>query len=130
MWCLLAAPLLIGCDMEKLDAFTLNLLGNDEVLALDQDPLGKEATCVWTNKDVRLYVKPLADGSRGAGFFNLSKQPVTLDFTQFEAIGLSGVLQVRDLWRQQDQPDTTPGAGPLTVTIPAHGVVLYKFTAK
>jgi alpha-galactosidase len=130
LWCMLAAPLLIGCDMEKLDAFTLNLLGNDEVLALDQDPLGKEATRVWSEKNVQLYVKPLADGSRGAGFFNLGKQPVTLDFTQFQAIGLSGVLHVRDLWRQQDLPDTTPGAGPLTLTIPAHGVVLYKFTAK
>ncbi len=44
LWCLLSAPLLIGCDMEKFDDFTLNLLSNDEVLALDQDALGKEAT--------------------------------------------------------------------------------------
>ena len=43
MWCLLSAPLLIGCDMERLDPFTLNLLTNDEVLALDQDALGKQA---------------------------------------------------------------------------------------
>jgi alpha-galactosidase len=129
LWCLLAAPLLIGCDMEKLDAFTLNLLSNDEVLALDQDPLGKEATCVWTNQNVRLYIKELADGGRGAGFFNLGNRPVTLDFTQFAAIGVSGNLHVRDLWRQQDLPDANPGAGALSLTIPAHGVVLYKFTA-
>ena len=50
LWCLLSAPLLIGCDMKKFDDFTLNLLSNDEVLALDQDALGKEATCVLTRR--------------------------------------------------------------------------------
>ena len=43
LWCLLSAPLLIGCDMTKLDDFTLSLLTNDEVLAVDQDPLGRQA---------------------------------------------------------------------------------------
>src|SRR5439155_21854073 len=44
IWSLLSAPLLLGCDMTRLDAFTLNLLDNDEVLAVDQDALGKQAT--------------------------------------------------------------------------------------
>ena len=46
LWCLLSSPLLIGCDMTKLDAFTLGLLSNDEVLAVDQDSLGRQATRV------------------------------------------------------------------------------------
>jgi hypothetical protein len=46
MWCLQSAPLLIGCEMDKLDSFTLNLLTNDEVLAIDQDALGKAAVRV------------------------------------------------------------------------------------
>jgi alpha-galactosidase len=71
LWCLLSAPLLIGCDMTKLDNFALNLLSNDEVLAVDQDELGKQATCVLTNGDVRIYEKELADGGRAVGFFNL-----------------------------------------------------------
>ena len=50
LWCLLSAPLLIGCDMTKLDDFTLNLLSNDEVLAIDQDALGKSATCVLKHR--------------------------------------------------------------------------------
>lgn len=130
LWCLLSAPLLIGCDMEKFDDFTLNLLSNDEVLALDQDALGKEATCVWTNQDntVRLYVKELEDGGRAAGFFNLSPKPVTLDFNEFAPIGLSGELHVRDLWRQQTLADVNADSGTLSMTIPAHGVMLYKFT--
>jgi len=128
LWCLLSAPLLIGCDMEKLDDFTLNLLSNDEVLALDQDALGREATCVWSNAAVRVYAKPLADGGRGVGFFNLGPAPATLDFKDLAAVGLSGQLHVRDLWRQQDLPDVDAAAGTLPLTIPAHGVVLYKFT--
>ena len=130
LWCLLAAPLLIGCDMEKFDDFTLNLLSNDEVLALDQDALGQEATCVWTNNaNVRLYVKPLEDGGRAAGFFNLGSTTANLDFNQFAPAGLSGKLRVRDLWRQQDVADVNTDSGSLALKIPAHGVVLYKFTA-
>ena len=71
LWCLLSAPLLIGCDMTKFDDFTLNLLSNDEVLALDQDALGKEATCVIKDGDLRVYEKKLEDGGRALGFFNL-----------------------------------------------------------
>jgi alpha-galactosidase len=130
LWCLLAAPLLIGCDMEKFDDFTLNLLSNDEVLALDQDALGQEATCVWTSpSNVRLYVKPLEDGGHAAGFFNLGAAPTSLDFNQFAAAGLSGKLHVRDLWRQENLPDVDTATGPLNLKIPGHGVVLYKFTA-
>jgi len=126
LWCLLSAPLLIGCDMDKLDDFTLNLLSNDEVLALDQDALGHGATCVWSNAAVRVYAKPLADGGRGVGFFNLGPAPANLDFKDLAAVGLSGNQHVRDLWRQQDLPDVD-AAGTLSLTIPAHGVVLYKF---
>jgi alpha-galactosidase len=129
LWCLLSAPLLIGCDMEKFDDFTLNLLSNDEVLALDQDALGQEATCVFTNYTVRVYAKPLADGGRAAGFFNLGPTPVNLDFNQFAPAGLSGKLHVRDLWRQVNLADVNTDGGTLTLTVPAHGVVLYKFTA-
>jgi alpha-galactosidase len=129
LWCLLSAPLLIGCDMEKFDDFTLNLLSNDEVLALDQDALGHEATCVVTNGDVRVYSKPLEDGGHGVGFFNLSALPVALDFNQFEAADLTGKLHVRDLWRQKDLTDVNADGGTLSITIPAHGVVLCKFTA-
>jgi alpha-galactosidase len=130
LWCLLSAPLLIGCDMEKFDDFTLNLLSNDEVLALDQDALGQEATCVWTSEsNVRVYVKPLEDGGRAVGFFNLNATSVTLDFNRFAAAGLSGKLQVRDVWRQANLPEVSTDSGPLSLKIPGHGVALYKFTA-
>jgi hypothetical protein len=55
MWCLLSAPLLIGCDLEQLDPFTIGLLSNDEVLALDQDALGKQAVRVATLGQVDVF---------------------------------------------------------------------------
>jgi len=130
LWCLLSAPLLIGCDMTRLDDFTLNLLGNDEVLALDQDALGKQATCIIRDGDVRVYEKELEDGGRAVGFFNLGSEPVKLDFKDFTKLGLTGRQHVRDLWRQQNLPDIAdPANDSFPVTIPAHGVVLCKFTA-
>jgi alpha-galactosidase len=128
LWCLLSAPLLIGCDMTKFDDFTLNLLENDEVLALDQDALGKSATCVWKNGGLRVFEKELADGGRALGFFNLGSSPANLNFDQLAQIGFSGKQHVRDLWRQKDLPDVDAG-GVLPLTIPPHGMMLCKLTA-
>jgi alpha-galactosidase len=129
LWCLLSAPLLIGCDMEKLDDFTLNLLENDEVLALDQDSLGKEATCVIKDGNVRVYEKKLADGGRALGFFNLGVRPAERKFNDFAKLGLTGRQTVRDLWRQKEVMTIDPAKDSLPLTLPAHGVVLYKLTA-
>ena len=129
LWCLLSAPLLIGCDMTRLDDFTLNLLCNDEVLAVDQDALGKEATCVITDGNLRVYEKSLEDGGRAIGFFNVGGTPMSLSFKDFSSLGLSGPQHVRDLWRQMDLPDIAdPARDSMTLNIPVHGVLLYKFT--
>ncbi len=129
LWCLLAAPLLIGCDMTKLDNFTLNLLCNDEVLAIDQDELGKQATCVLKDGDVRVYEKELADGGRAFGIFNLGLTSANWDLKALTQFGLTGKQHVRDLWRQKDLADVDAASGSLPLTIPAHGVVFYKLTA-
>jgi alpha-galactosidase len=128
LWCLLSAPLLIGCDMTKFDDFTLNLLSNDEVLALDQDALGKEATCVIKDGNVRVYEKELEDGGRVLGFFNLGTTAAKLDFKQLAQLGFTGKQHVRDLWRQKNLADVNAADGVLPLAIPGHGVLLYKFT--
>jgi alpha-galactosidase len=115
--------------MTKFDDFTLSLLENDEVLALDQDALGKEATCVLNDGDLRLYEKELADGGRALGFFNLGAAPLQLDFNQFTRIGIVGQQTIRDLWRQKNVATLDTKTGSLPLTIPAHGVMLYKLTA-
>jgi alpha-galactosidase len=129
LWSLFSAPLLIGCDMEKLDAFTLNLLTNDEVIAINQDPLGKQATCVQTIGNLRIYVKELEDGTRAVGFCNFGLEKVDLSYKDFKKLGITGKQRVRDLWRQKDITNLDTQKGKLTVKIPVHGVVLYKFSA-
>jgi alpha-galactosidase len=122
LWCLLSAPLLIGCDMTQLDPFTLNLLENDEVLAVDQDPLGKQAVVVAKTGQTCVYAKDMADGSKAVGLFNLGETETVVGINGSE-LGLTGKLRVRDLWRQKDLgkfKDT------FSTTVPRHGVVLIK----
>ncbi len=127
LWCLLSAPLLIGCDLEKLDDFTLNLLSNDEVLEIDQDTLGQQATCVSTNDDLRVFVKNLDDGSKAVGLFNLTTSQATVT-ASWETLKLSGAQTVHDLWRQRDLGKFETE---FSASVAPHGVVLVRiFPAK
>ena len=96
LWSLLSAPLLIGCDLERLDDFTLNLLTNDEVIAVNQDILGKQATPVLIDGDIQVWVKELEDGTKAVGVFNLGNQIVDYKFVLSKA-GLPEKVKVRDL---------------------------------
>lgn len=129
LWCLFSAPLLIGCDMEKLDDFTMNLLTNDEVIAVNQDVLGKQATCKDTLGDLLVYEKVLADGSHAVGFCNFGLDKVDISYKNFQKLGIAGKQIVRDLWRQKNITNINTSNEGLTLQVPAHGVVLYKFTS-
>jgi len=129
LWSLFSAPLLIGCDMEKLDDFTLNLLTNDEVIDINQDPLGKQATCIQTIGDLRIYVKELEDGSRAVGFCNFGTDIIDFSYTDFEKLGMNGSYKVRDLWRQKEISNIETKTSELALKVPVHGVLLYKFTS-
>ena len=124
MWCLTAAPLLLGCDLDQLDAFTLGLLTNDEVLDLDQDALGKQATCIAKDGNTAIYAKPLEDGSWAVGFFN--HDPAAAHATLlWSALGLHGPQTVRDLWRQKDLGTFD---GKFSADTNSHGVFLVRIS--
>ncbi|MEO5714873.1 MAG: putative Ig domain-containing protein [Luteolibacter sp.] len=126
LWCLLSAPLLLGCDLARLDDFTLSLLTNDEVLAIDQDALGKQATRVNGKGDLAVYAKTLEDGSMAVGLFNLSPDEATVTARWKDLqIDENQKLVVRDLWRQKDQGTFT---GTFEAKVASHGVVLVKLT--
>jgi hypothetical protein len=101
LWCMLSAPLLIGCDLDQLDPFTLNLLTNDEIIAVDQDPLGREATQAKANDNYQIWVKDLEDGSKAIGLFNLTEEPLNIP-VDLKELQLTGKWEMRDLWRQKD----------------------------
>jgi alpha-galactosidase len=87
-----------------MDAFTRNLLCNEEVLAVNQDILGKPAATVLAAEGHDVQLKPLSDGGYAVGFFNLSEAPAVLPELDFAAFGLPGELRVRDLWAKRDLP--------------------------
>jgi alpha-galactosidase len=126
LWCLLSSPLLLGCDLTKLDDFTLSLLSNDEVLDVNQDPLARQASLVFRDQpgQVEVWAKAMEDGSKAVGLFNRS--PAETNITaKWSDLGISGKQTVRDLWRHRDA-----GAfdASFTAAVPSHGVVLVKIS--
>jgi alpha-galactosidase len=126
LWCMLSAPLLLGCDLETLDAFTLNLLTNDEVLDINQDPLGQQATEVIGNDFLKIYLKKLENGDYAVAIFNLDEQEVETEVV-WKDLALEGSFIARDLWRQQDLK--TSGKS-WNGKVPLHGVKLLRLRKK
>lgn len=133
---LLAAPLLIGCPIEQLDDFTLGLLTNDEIIEVNQDPLGISARLVQEKNGVQVWKKPLSDGSFALGFFyteEFGKTPQTyfhwenekpIAFTvDLNSLGLTKNYQLRDVWQQKNLGKIK---NQISMTIPHHGVKFYK----
>lgn len=138
LWCILSAPLLIGCDMANMDDFTLNLLTNSEIIAVNQDPLVAPATKLIT-KNGQIWYKPLHDGSFAVGFLHADPYFILWNQEEAEAIqhkdynfqldlkqlGISGKAIVRDLWRQKDLGEFE---GIYQTKTPYHGVSFVKIT--
>ncbi|MCX8161238.1 MAG: NPCBM/NEW2 domain-containing protein [Candidatus Saccharicenans sp.] len=124
LWCLLAAPLLIGCPIEQLDDFTMGLLTNTEVLEVNQDPLGRQADRVVEGDGYQVWARDLEDGSKAVGLFNLDAYEFKKVKVDFSALGLEGgSYRVRDLWRQKDLGQFS---GSFEAEVAPHGVVLVK----
>jgi alpha-galactosidase len=133
---LLSAPMLIGCPVERIVAFTLNLLSNDEVIAVNQDPLAKAARLVRDDNGIQVWLKPLEDGSYAIGLFNTGGYGSTPD-TYFRwgnessktynldlaSLGLYGKWSVRDVWRQKQLGVFSKT---FTTAIRYHGVVMIR----
>lgn len=136
LWSLLAAPLLLGNDLARLDDFTLGLLTNDEVLDVNQDPLGRQARLLRRSDGREVWVRDLEDGSKAVGLFYPANEfsdppayftwdgPTGAEISVTAAdLGFSGPFRLRDLWRQSDLgvfSDT------YTATVARHGVILLR----
>jgi alpha-galactosidase len=111
--------------MDRLDPFTIGLLSNDEVLAIDQDALGKPALHVGAVGAVDVFAKDMEDGSKALGFFNRASQAETVTYNKLARIGLPGKRRVRDLWRQKD---LETASGSVQLSVPGHGVMLLRLS--
>jgi alpha-galactosidase len=139
IYSLLAAPMLIGCALDQLDAFTLNLLSNDEVIEVNQDPLGKPARLLSDENGVQVWVKPMEDGSYAVGLFNTDgygtkpqsyfrwgyekDKSFVFDFAK---VGLKDTWKLRDVWRQKNLGTFNTS---FKTSIPYHGIVMLRMYA-
>jgi len=101
LWCLMAAPLFYSGEMGQLDEFTLNVLCNPEVIAVDQDPLGQCARVIPLDDETFVMVKDLEDGSKAVGLFNRGEMPTAVS-AKWADLGIRGRKKVRDLWREKE----------------------------
>ena len=92
LWCLLPSPLMVGANLPDNDAWTLALLTNPEVLALNQDPLGAAARQTAATNGIEIWAKPLHDGSRAVGIFNRGRFE---DFDESNALYKSPLINSR-----------------------------------
>jgi alpha-galactosidase len=126
LWSVMAAPLLIGTDLRKASQATLDILGNKEVVAVDQDPLGKQGTVVSSADGRWVIAKQMQDGSRAVALFNESGTAQRIATTA-GAVGLpdADAYTLRDLWQHRSYNT----AGTIAATVPAHGTVLLRVSA-
>ena len=124
LWSILAAPMLIGCDLTQMDDFTNAVLMNDEVLALNQDQLGKQGYRVSGENAsaVQVWKRELWDGTVAVGMFNTGRTPAKVT-AKWSDLGLSGKQPVRDLWQLKDIGEME---GEFSAQVPRHGCVLVK----
>lgn len=122
LWSLLAAPLLAGNDLRNVSPAVLEILTNKEVIAVDQDPLGKQATRVAKDGDLEVWARPLADGSFAVGLFNRGASTAKVT-ARWSDIGVTGKARVHDLWAHADRDEATDE---FSSDVPSHGVVMIR----
>jgi len=122
LWALVAAPLLAGNDVRAMSPETRDVLLNREVVAVDQDALGRGGSRVAADGEAETWVKPLAGDAVAVGLFNrgAAAREVGVTWTQLK---LAGSRQVRDLWAHADRGRSAEG---FRATVPPHGVVMIR----
>jgi alpha-galactosidase len=126
LWALTASPLLAGNDIRTMTAETKAILLNKEVIAIDQDSLGKQASPV-KHGDLETWIKPLSNGEVAVGVINLGTNPAQGEVSADELSLKGSVKSARDVWTHKDVAFKN---GLYTETIPSHGVMLLTVSAR
>jgi hypothetical protein len=125
LWAMLNSPLIIGYDLRKLTPELLSIFGNADIVALNQDPAGNQAVLAYDSDEVQIFVKTLADGSKGVALFNRTARPAKAILTadQLKMLGTADV-RLRDLWTKQEQQFR----GQLPLTLAPHETLVLRAT--
>jgi alpha-galactosidase len=122
LWCLMAAPLLCGNDIRNMNKATREILLNQEIIAINQDQLGKQAKRVRDDGDTEIFIKPMADKSWVIGLLNRSENDTKISVS-WKELGLSGKWKVRDIWIHKDIGEF---ADNYTAEVPSHGCTVIR----
>ena len=122
LWSLNSSPLMLGNHLPDTDPWTLSLLTNDAVIALNQDHLAESAKRVYQQDRLEVWVKNLKDGSKAVGLFNRAKAAATF-FLIWSDAGLNARQSLRDLWAKKDLGDFNET---YSSSVPSHGVILLR----
>ncbi len=126
LWSILAAPLILSCDVTRLDEFTRSLLMNSEVIAVNQDALGRQGWRRARDGDREVWARPLADGALAVGLFNRGRRGAEVT-ARFGDLDLAGEVAVRDLWLKKDLGVFQES---FSVHVPRHGAAMFRFSVK
>jgi alpha-galactosidase len=122
LWAIMAAPMLIGSDIRSASATTLSILKNTDVIAVDQDPLGRQGTLLSSSNGLAVYNRVLANGDRAVVLLNETSATATVSTTT-SAIGMGGgTVNLFDLWSKARRTTTSA----ISASVPSHGVVMYR----
>ena len=122
LWAMLGSPLMIGCDLTTMDAFTKSLLMNDEVIAVSQDRLGRTARRIRHTDAESVWVRPISGGFKAVALVNRSPIAREIRFS-FKDVGFGGMCWVKDLWRQKCEGKHV---GYYAALVPPHATKLVK----
>ena len=124
LWVILAAPLLVGNDPRTMTNDIKEILLNREVLAVNQDTLGKQGRRLIRNGAAEIWAKPLSDEAVAVALFNRGASLARVS-VRWSELGLNGRYRARDLWKRVDLPDATDG---YSAEVPSHGSALLRIT--
>ncbi len=126
MWAMMAAPLIAGNDLRDMDTTTVEILTNEEIIAVNQDALGLQGVPVWQEGELSVWAKPLNEaGAVAVALLNRSDTAAKMT-ARFADVGLwEGPAEVRDLWAHEDLGTFT---GQFTTRVPSHAAVVVKIT--
>ena len=128
MWCIMSSPLLIGCDLHDIKGNALELMQNEELIALNQNELGLQAYVVEKENDCYILVKDVEElygKKRAVAVYNPTDGQKTVS-VNFDMLDLAGEVKARDLFERADAGTFT---GEMSVSVPAHGTRIYTLEA-
>jgi alpha-galactosidase len=138
LWCMLAAPLMAGNDLQSMSKETLDILTNREIIAIDQDPLGKQAFCMHDTGDYEIWIKPLANDEKAACLLNRSDETKTVEVNAPSLLKANDNYWTSDDYRLNDYTIRDVWAHKelkikrdiFEITLPPRSVKIFRFVRK